>query len=183
MPLLKIVLLIALIGTLTSCQQDKEKIIKPIHIEGSSSLAPLTKAVWNLYKTRKPDSKFIITLSSTKEGFQKLISGELNIINASRKITKEEKQLLKDAKRSYLELPVAFVNNQTHKPLTRKFYLYVITNQLNRNERLLNFLLFYMKVLPHIAKPNGFIQLPGTQYQKNLIKLDRYINYKKQKKQ
>jgi phosphate transport system substrate-binding protein len=79
-----------------------------IKIDGSSTVYPITEAVAEEYRTSQPEVKVTIGLSGTGGGFKKFCRNEININNASRSISEEEKKIAEESKLKYLELPVAY---------------------------------------------------------------------------
>jgi phosphate transport system substrate-binding protein len=81
-----------------------------IAIDGSSTVYPISEEMALEYLFEKGDDSVIIDVdfSGTTGGFRKFCSGETDISNASRPITKEEMATCKEAGVEYIELPVAF---------------------------------------------------------------------------
>jgi phosphate transport system substrate-binding protein len=98
---------------LTSCATVSTKDIKPIKIDGSSTVAPITEKVVEAYKAN-PSNKAIkeipisANISGTGGGFKKFCAAETDISGASRPILVDEMKACKEGKVSYIELPVAF---------------------------------------------------------------------------
>lgn len=85
---------------------------KLITIDGSSTVEPLSSAISELYgeaetaRTKKAFRPPVVGTSGTGGGFKKFISGQIDIVGASRPVLDEEKAKLKEAKIEYLELKV-----------------------------------------------------------------------------
>ncbi len=80
---------------------------KSVHIDGSSTVFPLTEAVAEEYGKSHSDVRVMVGVSGTGGGFKKFTSGELDIVNASRTIKPEEIEMAKKGKVEYFEIPVA----------------------------------------------------------------------------
>ena len=92
---------------LTACGQNRSVEPQAIRIDGSSTVYPITRAIADQFKTRNP-AEVAVSFSGTGGGFRKFCAGETEINNASRPISREEMETCKDARISYIELPVAF---------------------------------------------------------------------------
>jgi len=79
-----------------------------IRIEGSSTLYPLSVAVTEEYIRSHGDARIAIGFSGTGGGIRKFIQGEIEITDASRPITPEEKRLASQSGVQFTELPVAY---------------------------------------------------------------------------
>jgi phosphate transport system substrate-binding protein len=94
---------------LASCNPTTSQEIKPIKIDGSSTVYPITKAVAGAYKANKQDPVDItVDFSGTGGGFSKFCAGQTDIQNASRPIQTKEMEACKEGRVAYIELPVAF---------------------------------------------------------------------------
>lgn len=78
-----------------------------LRIDGSSTVFPLTEAVVEEFRKRRPDLRFTITVSGTGGGFRKFLRGEAPLIGASRPISRQERQSAEAAGITFLEIPVA----------------------------------------------------------------------------
>ncbi len=107
---MKKILMITALGTLMlSCGNNKkEDTNNSIAIDGSSTVYPITEAMAEEYRTEQPDVNITIGVSGTGGGFQKFGRGEVDITNASRPITEEEKAIAAENNIDYLELEVAY---------------------------------------------------------------------------
>jgi phosphate transport system substrate-binding protein len=79
-----------------------------IHIDGSSTVYPLTEAVSEEFREVNPDIRVTVGVSGTGGGFKKFMRGELDISNASRPISKSEIELAKTNGIEFIEIPVAY---------------------------------------------------------------------------
>src|ERR671919_2344921 len=80
-----------------------------IHIDGSSTVYPVTEAVAEEFqKAKKGAVNVTVGISGTGGGFKKFCCGETDISNASRPILRAEMADCAKAAIEYYELPVAF---------------------------------------------------------------------------
>lgn len=79
-----------------------------IKADGSSTVFPITEAVAEEFQNENPDVRVTVGLSGTGGGFEKFVTGELDITNASRPIKDEEKKKAQANGIEYLEFKVAF---------------------------------------------------------------------------
>jgi phosphate transport system substrate-binding protein len=63
-----------------------------IRVDGSSTVAPLTEAMAEQFKTENPDINVTVGTSGTGGGFEKFCAGETDISDASRAIEPDEKK-------------------------------------------------------------------------------------------
>ena len=85
-----------------------ENLSGSIQIDGSSTVYPITEAVAEEYRTEAPDVKVTVGVSGTGGGMKKFTRGEIDIVDASRKMKSSEDSLAKANGISYIELPVAY---------------------------------------------------------------------------
>lgn len=90
-------------GSGTASNGDAKKVM----VDGSSTVFPIMEAVAEEYSAANPNVKATIGVSGTGGGFEKFIAGETDISNASRPISEEEKQALKEAGIEYTEFKLA----------------------------------------------------------------------------
>ncbi len=94
----------------TDATQEEKTIVK---IDGSSTVAPISEAVAEDFQNAK-HIRVTVGTSGTGGGFKKFCKGEIDIADASRPILKSEKkeknemEICKKNKISYIELPVAY---------------------------------------------------------------------------
>ncbi|CCQ65298.1 MULTISPECIES: PstS family phosphate ABC transporter substrate-binding protein [Crocosphaera] len=98
---------------LAACGSVPESAVKPIKIDGSSKVFPITEIVLETYKSEAANQsikelKIEGEFSGTGGGFQKFCAGETDISAASRPISQEEMATCKNNEISYIELPIAF---------------------------------------------------------------------------
>lgn len=96
-----------------ACTQVSSQDIKPIKIDGSSTVYPITEKVLENFKANPPrqvlqDLEVDANFSGTGGGFKKFCAGETDINAASRPILKEEIQACDRSQVRYIELPVAY---------------------------------------------------------------------------
>ena len=77
-----------------------------IEVDGSSTVAPLTDAIYEEYSAEVPDVTINVGVSGTGGGFERFCKGETDISNASRAIKDEEIALCEEAGVEYTELRV-----------------------------------------------------------------------------
>ena len=83
-----------------------ESVSGTIEIDGSSTVAPLTDAIYEEYSAEVPDVTINVGVSGTGGGFERFCKGETDISNASRPIKDEEIELCEEAGVEYTELRV-----------------------------------------------------------------------------
>lgn len=98
---------------LQSCASTNPKDVKPIKIDGSSTVYPITQKVLEHYKANPPSQTLSdITIndnfSGTGGGFRKFCDGQTDINAASRPISKDEMAACNAKEIRYIELPIAF---------------------------------------------------------------------------
>ncbi|MDZ4661406.1 MAG: PstS family phosphate ABC transporter substrate-binding protein [Pseudomonadota bacterium] len=79
-----------------------------IHIDGSSTVFPITEAVAEEFGIKNPKTKITVGVSGTGGGFKKFCNGEIDINDASRLIKTLESADCRKNKISYVEMPVAY---------------------------------------------------------------------------
>jgi phosphate transport system substrate-binding protein len=79
-----------------------------IHIDGSSTVYPITEAVAEEYRAEAPDVRVTAGVSGTGGGMKKFTHGDIDIADASRAMTAAEDSLAQANGISYIQLPVAY---------------------------------------------------------------------------
>ncbi len=79
-----------------------------IKIDGSSSVYPITEAVAEEYRREHSDIRITVGVSGTGGGFKKFARGETDISNASRPISKTEREACQKNNIRFIEIPVAY---------------------------------------------------------------------------
>ena len=80
-----------------------------VKIDGSSTVYPITQAVADQFQEVKRGAMQVtVAVSGSGGGFGKFCRGEIDIVNASRPILKNEMKECKNAGVQYVEIPVAF---------------------------------------------------------------------------
>ena len=108
-----------LILTLFSCTNNKapnnslvEKTEEVITIDGSSTVFPILKNAAEIYKQeflhQHGEMEIVTKFSGTSKGFEKLISGEADIIGASRPINMKEDRACRATDLEYVELLIGY---------------------------------------------------------------------------
>lgn len=102
---MKILKIISLVYCLifVSCYGSYEERIR---IDGSSTLYPLTEAVAEDFRNVYPEIKITVGVSGTGGGFKKFSRGEIDIANASRRLTNDEKEICRKNNINFIEIPV-----------------------------------------------------------------------------
>ena len=90
---------------LSSCFKEYKGKIK---IDGSSSVYPLTEAVAEEFREKASDIKVMVGVSGTGGGFKKFLRGEIDISNASRRISKSEIEQAQKNGIRFIEIPVSY---------------------------------------------------------------------------
>lgn len=97
--------------TLVSCTNNSSssssKLSGNIVIDGSSTVYPITEIVAEEFTYENPDVKVTVAESGTGGGMKKFVEGEIDIVNASRKIKDSELEQAKGNGIDALELVVA----------------------------------------------------------------------------
>lgn len=98
---------------LNGCATVSPEDAKPIKIDGSSTVAPITEKVLEAYKANPPkgslkDISIQAGFSGTGGGFRKFCAAETDINGASRPILIPEMEACNTSQVRYIELPVAF---------------------------------------------------------------------------
>lgn len=80
-----------------------------VKIDGSSTVYPITQAVADQFQeVKKGTMQVTVAVSGSGGGFRKFCRGEIDIVNASRPILKNEMKECKNTGVQYVEIPVAF---------------------------------------------------------------------------
>ncbi|MDJ0601029.1 MAG: PstS family phosphate ABC transporter substrate-binding protein [Crocosphaera sp.] len=101
------------LSLLSACSSVPESAIKPIKIDGSSTVFPITEIVLESYKQDAMNQsikelKIEGEFSGTGGGFKRFCAGETDINAASRPISTEEMATCRSNEIRYIELPIAF---------------------------------------------------------------------------
>lgn len=105
--------LVIALSVLSACASVPESAIKPIKIDGSSTVYPITEGILENYKSEAnkasiKELKIEGEFSGTGGGFNKFCAGETDINAASRPISTAEMKACGDNEIRYIELPIAF---------------------------------------------------------------------------
>jgi phosphate transport system substrate-binding protein len=79
-----------------------------ITIDGSSTVAPISRAAAGAFGKEYPSVKVTVGISGTGGGFKRFSTGETDISDASRPIKNDEFELCQKSGVRFLELPVAY---------------------------------------------------------------------------
>jgi phosphate transport system substrate-binding protein len=120
---IKLVAMTAIIGSLlvtaTGCgnatnettkakQGAQQQLEGEVKIDGSTTVRPIMEAVTEEYRNEQPKVRAGVGGAGTGSGIKKLISGEVDIANASRAMKEEEKKTAAEKKVDVAEYKVAF---------------------------------------------------------------------------
>ncbi len=103
-----------------------------IQIDGSSSVYPITEAVAEEYRNNHGDIRITVGVSGTGGGFKKFGRGETDISNASRPISKSEREACAKNNIGYIEIPVAYDGLAVVVSLSNDFVDYLSVDELKR---------------------------------------------------
>ena len=78
-----------------------------VAIDGSSTVAPLSEAAADLYRSVEPGVNVTVATSGTGGGFKAFCAGETDVSDASRPIKDEEAQICADAGIEFTEIVIA----------------------------------------------------------------------------
>lgn len=102
-------LAVCLAGLLVGWRASTARAQSAVHIDGSSTVYPITEAVAEEFqKAKKGKVKVTVGISGTGGGFKKFTRGDTDISNASRPITSKEMDEASKNGIQYIELPIAF---------------------------------------------------------------------------
>jgi phosphate transport system substrate-binding protein len=102
--------------SLTSCTREEASsegaeggaLTGAVAIDGSSTVYPIAEAVAEEFMLANPEADVTVGFAGTGGGFKRLCTGEIDISNASRPITDEERAVCAAAAVDFIELPVAW---------------------------------------------------------------------------
>jgi phosphate transport system substrate-binding protein len=84
------------------------KVSGNILIGGSSTVFPLSEVLGEEFNKVNPGVRITIEVSGTSKGIERLIKGEIDIAEASRRINDKEDAIARDNKVEFKELPIAY---------------------------------------------------------------------------
>ncbi len=99
---------LALMAATQVSDADLGKLTGQIKVDGSSTVYPITEAVAEDFQAKAPKTRPTVSVSGTGGGFKRFCTGETDITNASRPISKTEMENAKTSKIDFIELPIAF---------------------------------------------------------------------------
>jgi phosphate transport system substrate-binding protein len=79
-----------------------------ILVDGSSTVFPISEAAASEFRKKYPNVNIPVGSSGTGNGFERFITGQIEISDASRPIKKEEWQEAKKANVPFVEIPIAY---------------------------------------------------------------------------
>lgn len=92
----------------TGSETHSEALSGKVLIDGSSTVYPISEAIFEEYAEEQPKVKVIVNSSGTGGGFKKFVTGETDINDASRPIKGKEQKLCEENGVKYLQLTVAY---------------------------------------------------------------------------
>lgn len=101
---MRIISLLAALSIVAACSKPAPSV--PVTADGSSTVYPLTEAAAELFQ-KSSDATVSVAFSGTVVGFGKFCRGQLDILDASRPINRQEQDLCEQQQVVFLELPVA----------------------------------------------------------------------------
>ncbi len=101
-------LLSACTANITPPSEEGNPLSGAIHIDGSSTVFPITEAVAEEFRTGEPGVQVTVGVSGTGGGFNKFCRGETDINDASRPIKQTEIDLCKESNIAYQSTTVAY---------------------------------------------------------------------------
>jgi phosphate transport system substrate-binding protein len=101
-------LLAGAVGSIAGAACAGGKLGGSIHIDGSSTVFPITEAVAEEFRAAQPNVRVSVGFSGTGGGFKKFAVGETDINDASRPIKPEEMAKCAEHSIGFIELPVAY---------------------------------------------------------------------------
>jgi phosphate transport system substrate-binding protein len=104
----KVVLAAAALVALGATGADAGKLKGKVHIDGSSTVYPITEAVAEEFRAVQPKVRVTVGISGTGGGFKKFGHGETDINDASRPIKGKEMAVAQENGISFIELPIAY---------------------------------------------------------------------------
>jgi len=94
--------------TAQKAAESAKKLSGEIKIDGSSTVFPITQAVVETFNQTNKDVKIPVGVAGTGGGMKKFVSGEIDIADASRKISDSEKETAKKNGIEYVEFQIAY---------------------------------------------------------------------------
>lgn len=92
----------------TTATPAATKIAGDIKIDGSSTVFPISQAIAEEFMKKNKDVKITVGESGSSNGLKKLIAGEIEIADSSRKIKEQEVTDLKAKSQETVEMAIAF---------------------------------------------------------------------------
>jgi phosphate transport system substrate-binding protein len=91
-----------------ACGSSASAPTPPLVVDGSSTLAPLTKVIVAEFQKTHRATEVKLTAAGTVEGFRRFCRGEVDIADASRPVNEAERSACGGAGVEFVELPVAY---------------------------------------------------------------------------
>jgi len=100
---------IIILGACKGRKTNEKNVLKgEIHIDGSSTVYPITEAVTEEFLKLYPGVKITVGISGTGGGFKKFSRGEIDVADASRSIKESEIQACKANNIEFISLKIAY---------------------------------------------------------------------------
>jgi phosphate transport system substrate-binding protein len=103
-----------------------------VHIDGSSTVYPITEAVAEEYRPHRPQVRVTVGISGTAGGFERFCVGETDVNDASRPIKVAEIKLAEKHGIDFIELPIAFDGISVIVSANNDFVHALTTTELHR---------------------------------------------------
>jgi phosphate transport system substrate-binding protein len=101
---MRVISVLAVLSVVAGCSKPAPSV--PVTADGSSTVFPLTEAAAELFQ-KSSDATVSVAFSGTVVGFGRFCRGQLDILDASRPINRQEQDLCAQQQVAFLELPVA----------------------------------------------------------------------------
>jgi phosphate transport system substrate-binding protein len=95
-------------GAETSGSEVNLELQGKILVDGSSTVFPISEAAASEFRKKYPNVNIPVGSSGTGNGFERFITGQIEVSDASRPIKKEEWLKAKEAKLEFVEIPIAY---------------------------------------------------------------------------
>ena len=96
------------VTVLLGCDQGEYGLVGEILIDGSSTVGPISTRAKDYFKDEYPNVDIQISISGTGGGFNRFVKGEINILDASRPIERDELNACRENSVKFIEIPIAY---------------------------------------------------------------------------
>lgn len=104
----KFLSLLVTVGFIGPIYAVDRKLSGSVKIDGSSTVYPVAEGLAEEFQIQNPRVRVTVGLSGTGGGFKKFVTGETDVSNASRHISKKESELAKKNGVKYYPFPVSY---------------------------------------------------------------------------